>query len=305
MMRTLLYVSLAVMAFLPTSGTAQTSSPPLAQILSNLGSTQATTRQQAFDSLLGLSQSPTSAGGLAGNVPQEISSVLALYPTDAESIKVALINLLTLENAYAPSAPIPSVNVKPGDEVETDYGEYFAGVVAAVASLRDVRAVPGLLPLLSSGHIVIDSVASLGRASLDSVITVLYSPGAPDQAGATFTMIQMLVPENYAAINDPVTMSKLRAGLQLASSKDKDSFMQSLMNNALQLLPPAAPGDLNGDRAVNCGDVAVIRTALGKSVGQPGFDIRADVNGDGVVNNKDLTALRKLAHKELECEKGP
>ncbi|WP_445233252.1 M12 family metallo-peptidase [Duganella rhizosphaerae] len=49
-------------------------------------------------------------------------------------------------------------------------------------------------------------------------------------------------------------------------------------------------GDVNGDGAVNCDDLAIIKAALGKRSGQAGFDARADLNKDGVVDARDLAA---------------
>ena len=50
-------------------------------------------------------------------------------------------------------------------------------------------------------------------------------------------------------------------------------------------------GDLTGDGMVDCADVAVVRASLNKRAGQAGFDPRADVNGDGVVNIRDLNFI--------------
>lgn len=49
-------------------------------------------------------------------------------------------------------------------------------------------------------------------------------------------------------------------------------------------------GDINGDGAVNCDDLAILKAALGKRTGQAGFDARADLNKDGVVDARDLAA---------------
>ena len=52
--------------------------------------------------------------------------------------------------------------------------------------------------------------------------------------------------------------------------------------------------DLNGDNVVNCADLAIVKASMGKRTGQPGFDVRADVTGDGLVDVRDLSyvALR-------------
>ncbi len=49
-------------------------------------------------------------------------------------------------------------------------------------------------------------------------------------------------------------------------------------------------GDVNGDGAVNCDDLALIKAALGKRTGRAGYDARADLNKDGVVDARDLVA---------------
>lgn len=49
-------------------------------------------------------------------------------------------------------------------------------------------------------------------------------------------------------------------------------------------------GDLNGDGAVNCDDLAIVKASMGKRTGQAGFDARADLNRDGVVDLRDVSA---------------
>lgn len=57
-----------------------------------------------------------------------------------------------------------------------------------------------------------------------------------------------------------------------------------------------APGDVNEDGEFNCGDIAIVKAALGKRTGQPGFDVRADAVTDGVIDLRDLAFVsRKLA----------
>jgi hypothetical protein len=60
-------------------------------------------------------------------------------------------------------------------------------------------------------------------------------------------------------------------------------------------------GDVNQDGAVNCADVSTMRASFGKRTGQAGFDSRADLNNDGVVNVIDLTMVTRLLPAGTRC----
>lgn len=61
------------------------------------------------------------------------------------------------------------------------------------------------------------------------------------------------------------------------------------------------PGDLNGDRKVDCADIAIVKASFGKRRGQPGFDARADVNNDGVVDVRDLAFVSQKLPAGTKC----
>ena len=50
-------------------------------------------------------------------------------------------------------------------------------------------------------------------------------------------------------------------------------------------------GDVNGDGSLGCDDYAIIKGVLGKRSGQAGYDARADLNQDGVIDARDLTQV--------------
>jgi len=61
------------------------------------------------------------------------------------------------------------------------------------------------------------------------------------------------------------------------------------------------PGDLNGDGVVNCTDAAIAIAAFGTQLRQPGFDARADLNADGIVDNRDLTLMSTYLPSGTVC----
>jgi hypothetical protein len=71
--------------------------------------------------------------------------------------------------------------------------------------------------------------------------------------------------------------------------------------NDFRTLFPAT-GDVNFDGSVNCTDVKIVSRALGKRVGQSGFDPRADVNLDGVVDIRDLAIVSQKLPTGTRCQ---
>jgi hypothetical protein len=284
---------------LANSTVAQTD--PLPGIIAQFNSSDVNTREFAFSALLSegatLLLAPVTGGS---SVKHEIAALLVHYPNDAQSLSAGLIRLLATENAI-PAQPLDPVAAQSVDELETPYGEYVANLVVAVVSLNDVNSLPSLLPLLTSGNMVINTVVSFGSGALDPVLARLYSPGAAVRDGATFALLKMLTSPYNLKFNDATSRSKIRAGLQLSTSLAGDSFMQAQAQSGLSQLGTVVKGDLNGDGAVNCADLAIIKSSFGKRAGQTGFDIRADVNSDGIVNILDLSAEARLMPAGTVC----
>jgi hypothetical protein len=70
----------------------------------------------------------------------------------------------------------------------------------------------------------------------------------------------------------------------------------------LELAPrPTLRGDLNADGLVNCVDIGMIRASFGKTAAQPGFNPKADVNGDGVVDVRDLALVSMQLTSDTHC----
>lgn len=61
--------------------------------------------------------------------------------------------------------------------------------------------------------------------------------------------------------------------------------------------------DPNGDGVIDCADLAIVKASFGKRAGQAGFDPRADVNKDGAVDLRDLSAVTRLPPANSTCSK--
>jgi hypothetical protein len=59
--------------------------------------------------------------------------------------------------------------------------------------------------------------------------------------------------------------------------------------------------DLDGDGRITCADLAIVRAAFGKRQGQAGFDLRADVNVDGVIDIRDLAFVAQRLPAGTRC----
>lgn len=64
----------------------------------------------------------------------------------------------------------------------------------------------------------------------------------------------------------------------------------------------AIPGDLDGNGSVGCDDSAIVKASFGKKTGQAGFDPRADVNRDGIVNVLDLAFVSRQLPAGTACK---
>ena len=71
--------------------------------------------------------------------------------------------------------------------------------------------------------------------------------------------------------------------------------------DATATVPAQMPADTNGDGQINCTDIAVVKASFGKRTGQPGFDPRADVNHDGIVDVRDLAAVSQKLIPGTTC----
>ncbi len=61
------------------------------------------------------------------------------------------------------------------------------------------------------------------------------------------------------------------------------------------------PGDANLDFKTDCGDLDAVKAAFGKVRGAPGYDAAIDLNGDGIINVKDLALVSSKLPASTKC----
>ncbi|HTR38267.1 MAG TPA: SBBP repeat-containing protein [Bryobacteraceae bacterium] len=71
--------------------------------------------------------------------------------------------------------------------------------------------------------------------------------------------------------------------------------------DATTTVPAQMAADTNGDGQINCTDIAIVKASFGKRTGQTGFDPRADVNHDGIVDIRDLAAVSQKLIPGTTC----
>jgi len=61
-------------------------------------------------------------------------------------------------------------------------------------------------------------------------------------------------------------------------------------------------GDIDGDGAVGCTDLGIVKASVGKRTGQAGYDARADVTKDGAVDARDLAYVNARLPAGASCK---
>jgi hypothetical protein len=109
-----------------------------------------------------------------------------------------------------------------------------------------------------------------------------------------------LTPEPSAIPGQPVTGTVNGDGLSATFTG------VASLSTVVGLIPSGTvPGDLNGDGVVDCADIAIVKNAFGTKGGQAGFDSRADINHDKVINIRDLSFVSRELPKEIVCRITP
>ncbi len=145
------------------------------------------------------------------------------------------------------------------------------------------------------------SVANTNVApvSVDNVKISLSTDG-----GLTFpTVLAASVPNNGSASVTLPTVVTSSARIKVEAIGNV-FFDVSNANFAIQqpVVVTPVPGDADGDGVVGCSDLAIVKASIGKKPGQAGYDARADVNKDGLVDARDLAYVNARLPAGSTCK---
>jgi hypothetical protein len=144
--------------------------------------------------------------------------------TDTETLRLGLIQLLATETAASHDA---TTIVSGADQEREAYGNYRGDLIAAVADLKDARAIPALLAVSYTGRIATRGVAHFGKAALDPVLQQVDSPDEQLAEGAFFVIVDML---EYHMVRDPDSLTRIKNALHSALARPDESARECAMS---------------------------------------------------------------------------
>ncbi len=132
------------------------------------------------------------------------------------------------------------------------------------------------------------SAAPIGTANVKITMSI--------DGGLTFPYLMAASTPNDGT--QKVTVPLVNATAARIKVEAIDNVFFDISNTNLTVVLRA---DLTGDGQVDCADLAIMKSLIGKRVGDPGFDPRADFNNDGVIDVRDLTYVANRATVGVRC----
>jgi hypothetical protein len=266
----------------------------------------------------------TAAGSLVYNSPGE--NLVGTNPTRVfPDMAQILANNTNAETGTCPTAAatptIPQIDCF-SEFLPTAAYVGFAGTNASPASLnfrltaRDGKggvnsANTQLILAPAAGPFLVTSPNTAVTVDGTSTQTVTWSVAGTDVAPVSAANVKITLSVD-GGVTYPYTLSA-----STANNGSKAVVLPNLNSSAARVKVEAVgnvffdvsnanftirlTGDVDGDGVVGCIDLGIVKAAMGKSAGQPGFDARADVNNDGVVNIRDLAYVSQRVPAGTSC----
>jgi hypothetical protein len=165
----------------------------------------------------------------------------------SDQLKLALINLLTLENGGVVGTPsIP-------DDGSEDYAEYYGDVISEVVILRDPRSIGALIGAINTGNMAMNAIATFGTSALGQVLQQLASPDPTIRSSAVMTIGKMI---NLDLVSDQSSQALIQGALNMTLN-DSDYYVSLFSATDVRALSPGQTSLSIATQLLNSGVVSV------------------------------------------------
>jgi HEAT repeat protein len=179
------------------------------------------TRRDAFATVIGLEPRSYSAEG-AQDVGGVLRRTIEMDEATADTRKLILIDILHVETGVTNEKRHQALagTLSPEERLSEEYVNYYGDVIAAVSSLGDPRSLQALLGAITTGNMVVDSLASFGSAAVGPIVMLLESSDSGVRSAATLTLVRIL--ERFADLR----MVETVRGAMKRAAADPDPFVR-------------------------------------------------------------------------------
>ena len=215
-----------------------------------------------------------------------------------------------VEAAKKTADAITAVNITPTVAVPNVIGlaQSSAASAIAAANLRLGTVTMQSSATIAAGLVISESPAAGSSVAAKSAVNLVVSSGpalvkVPNVVGSTQTAASTALSSAGLVLGSVTSTSSATVAMGLVISESPPAGATVALKSAVSVVTSSGPlvGDVNGDGAVNCADLAIVKASFGKRTGQAGFDARADVNHDGMVNIVDLSTVSRAIPSGTTC----
>jgi hypothetical protein len=218
------------------------------------------------------------------------------------AVRSALLSRLNEENQILRQTLRESNGARSvGDAYGEGYGEYYAGLLGAVGDTADWGDSTTLRILAQSTYDASSGFARRLAAHVEDVLPTLTEDADGDVARIRTAALEYVA--EILRVYKPSSLTPDGAAKLLALLNKRATAAEvdpNVRYRSAQLLGRLA--DVNRDGKVDCADVAVVRSAMGTRAGGTGFDPRADINLDRLVDERDLHFVTARLPAGLRCQ---